>query len=131
MEVSTILICTFVVLVGLQLCLIDTPTGKLEKSVTESNWTDSPWLRIIYSLCNLLGVIFVLGFLGYLVFTEHWWYLGVYLAGLVLARLVAFVLSLLLRPLYIMVNDIYGNVFVQRVVGIIIIIVGMLLFLVL
>ena len=131
MEVTTILICTFIVLVGLQLCLIDTPTGKFEGSVTESYWTDSPWLKIIYGICNLLGVFFVLGFMGYLAFKEHWWYIGVYLAGLILARLVAFVLSLLLRPLYMMVNDLYGNVFVQRVAGIIIIIAGMLLFLVL
>lgn len=59
-----------------------------------------------YGLSNILGVIFVLGMVGYLTFTEHWWYLGVYVGGLILAKLIALLLRLLLYPLYRLTNDI-------------------------
>ena len=130
MEVSTVLISTFIVLVGLQLCVPETPNGKegeFEKGVIEQFWTKNPLLRIIYGLCNILGVVFVLGFMGYLVFTEKWWYIGVYVLGLILAKFVAFILRILLIPLYKKESSIYAQVLVQRIFGIIIILIGMIL----
>ena len=73
----------------------------------------------------------MLGFLVYLVFTEHWWYIGIYIAGLLLAKVAAFVLRLLLIPLYKKVSSIHAEVVVQRVVGVFIVILGMFLTLVL
>lgn len=130
MEVSTILISTFIVLVGLQLCVPETSKGKegeFEKGVIEKFWTQNPLLRIVYGLCNIFGVVFVLGFVGYLVFTEHWWYIGIYILGLTLARIVAFILRIVLIPLYKKVSSIYAQDLVQRIFGIIIILIGMLL----
>lgn len=127
MEVSTILIASFIALVGLQLCVPETPNGRFEANVIERFWTQSPLLRIIYGLVNIIGVIFVLGWLIYLVFKEHWWYVGVYLSGLVLAKVIAFILRIILIPCYKKVSSIHAEVVVQRVIGIIIIILGMTL----
>ena len=130
MEVSAILISSFVVLVGLQLCVPETSNGKegeFEKGVIEQFWTQNPLLRIVYGLCNIFGVVFVLGFVAYLVFTEHWWYIGIYILGLIIARIVAFILRIVLIPLYKKVSSIYAQVLVQRISGIIIILIGMLL----
>lgn len=131
MEVSAILFTSFIVLVGLQLCIPETPNGKYEANLIEKFWTQSPSLRIVYGLSNILGVVYVLGFLVYLVFTEHWWYIGIYIAGLLLAKVAAFVLRLLLIPLYKKVSSIHAEVVVQRVVGVFIVILGMFLTLVL
>ena len=125
MEVSAILISTFIVLIGLQLCIPETPNGKFESDVIEKFWTKSPMLRIVYGFFNIIGVLFVLGFLIYLTFSEHWWYIGVYIGGLILAKIVAFILRLLLMPLYKRVNCIYAEVVVQRIAGLSLIILGM------
>ena len=128
MEVSTILICTFIVLVGLQLCLFEAPNGQFEADLVESFWTDNPFLKLFYGLCSLLGVIFVLGFMGYLIFKVHWWYIGVYTVGLLLAKFAAIILKIMLMPVYKLANSMYREVVVQRVVGMIIIIAGMVLY---
>lgn len=127
MEVTTILITTFVTLVGLQLCIPEAPNGKFEKDTIEKFWTRSPLLRIIYGLSNVLGAIFVLGFVFYLAFAEHWWYIGVYLGGLLIAKLIAFVFRLMLYPFYKKISSIYAEVVLQRIVGIVLILVGMAL----
>ena len=88
-------------------------------------------LRIFYGLSNILGVVFVLGMVGYLTFTEHWWYLGVYVGGLILAKLIALLLRLLLYPLYRLSNGIptFAEIKVQRIVGSLMVLVGTVLFL--
>ena len=131
MEVSTIIISSFIVLIGLQLCVPETPNGKFEADLIEKYWTQNPLLRIVYGFLNIIGVVFVLGFLIYLTFTEHWWYIGVYIGGLILAKAFAFIFKLILMPFYKRVNSIYADVVVQRVAGVIIIIIGMLLAIVL
>ena len=131
MEVSTILISSFIVLIGLQLCVPETPNGKFEADLIEKYWTQNPMLRIVYGFLNIIGVVFVLGFLIYLTFTEHWWYIGVYIGGLILAKGLAFIFKLILMPFYKKVNSIHAEVVVQRVAGMFIIIIGMLLAIVL
>lgn len=131
METFSILTASFIVLIGLQLCIPEAPNGKFEVDIIEKFWTDSPKLRIIYGLLNIIGVIFVLGSVAYLVFAGHWWYIGVYIGGLVLAKILAFLLRLVLFPIYKRVNSMYAQVVVQRKAGLIIIIVGMLLLFVL
>ena len=98
--------------------------------LSEKYWTHNPLLRIFYGLSNILGVIFVLGMVGYLTFTEHWWYLGVYVGGLILAKLIALLLRLLLYPLYRLTNDIptFAEIKVQRIVGSLMVLVGIVLF---
>lgn len=75
MEVSLILWTSFLSLVGLQLCIPENPNGRFEAEFNERWCTHSPLLRMFYGLSNILGALFVLGMVGYLTFTEHWWYL--------------------------------------------------------
>ena len=109
----------------------ENPNGRFEAESNEKYWTHNPLLRIFYGLSNILGVIFVLGMVGYLTFTEHWWYLGVYVGGLILAKLIALLLRLLLYPLYRLTNDIptFAEIKVQRIVGSLMVLVGIVLFL--
>ena len=131
MNVSLVLWTSFMALVGLQLCVPENPNGRFEAEFNEKYWTHNPLLRIFYGLSNILGVIFVLGMVGYLTFTEHWWYLGVYVGGLILAKLIALLLRLLLYPLYRLTNDIptFAEIKVQRIVGSLMVLVGIVLFL--
>lgn len=127
METFSILIASFVVLTGLQLCIPETPNGKFEADIVEKYWTDNPLLRIAYGLLNILGVIFVLGFVAYLTISKHWWYIAVYIC----AKLIAFIFRILLIPFYKRVRVMYAQVVVQRVVGMVLILIGMILILVL
>jgi hypothetical protein len=70
---------------------------------------------------------------GYLTFTEHWWYLAVFVGGIILAKILAFLLRLLLYPLYNMMNDIptFAEIKVQRIVGSLMALLGIILFFVL
>ena len=131
MDVSLVLWTSFLALVGLQLCVPENPNGRFEAEFNEKYCTHNPLLRIFYGLSNILGVIFVLGMVGYLTFTEHWWYLGVYVGGLILAKLIALLLRLLLYPLYRLTNDIptFAEIKVQRIVGSLMVLVGIVLFL--
>ena len=126
MDTFSILTASFIVLVGLQLCVPEAPNGKFEANLIEKYWTDNPLLRIVYGLLNIIGVIFVLGFVVYLMFSEHWWYIAVYIVGLILAKLVAFIFRLILTPCYKKVNSMYAQVVVQRIVGITFILLGMI-----
>lgn len=129
MDVSLILWTSSLALVGLQLCEPENRNGRFGAKFNEKYWTHNPLLRIFYGLSNILGVIFILGMVGYLTFTEHWWYLGVYVGGLILAKLIAFLLRLLLYPLYRLSNDFstFAEIKVQRIVGSLMVLVGIVL----
>jgi|GEM_PF-2847457 len=129
MDVSLILWTSSLALVGLQLCEPENHNGRFGAKFNEKYWTHNPLLRIFYDLSNILGVIFVLGMVGYLTFTEHWWYLGVYVGGLILAKFIAFLLRLLLYPLYRLSNDFstFAAIKVQRIVGSLMVLVGIVL----
>ena len=129
MDISLILWTSSLALVGLQLCEPENHNGRFGAKFNEKYWTQNPLLRIFYGLSNILGVIFVLGMVGYLTFTEHWWYLGVYVGGLILAKLIAFFLRLLLYPLYRLSNEFFtfAEIKVQRIVGSLMILVGIVL----
>ena len=133
MEVSLILWTSFLSLVGLQLRIPENPNGRFEAEFNERWWTHSPLLRMFYGLSNILGALFVLGMVGYLTFTEHWWYLAVFVGGIILAKILAFLLRLLLYPLYNMMNDIptFAEIKVQRIVGSLMALLGIILFFVL
>jgi hypothetical protein len=129
MDVSLILWTSSLALVGLQLCDPENSNGRFGAKFNEKYWTHNPLLRIFYGLSNILGAIFVLGMVGYLTFTEHWWYLGVYVGGLILAKFIAFLLRLLLYPLYRLSNDFstFREIKVQRIVGSLMVLVGIVL----
>lgn len=133
MDITIVLCTSFLALTGLQLCVPENPNGKFEADMNEQMWTQKPLLRIFYGLSNILGVIFVLGIVGYLTITEHWWYFPAYIGGLVIAKIIAFILRLVLIPFYGMVHDIYmfAKIKVQRIAGSLMILLGILLFLIL
>ena len=123
MNLSLLLWTSFTALVGLQLCIPETPNGKFEKEYIEENWTSDPWLRIAFGLSNIIGVVFVLGIVGYLTFTQHWWYIAVYIGGVLVAKLVVLLLRMALYPIegmlsYIPPDDIAR---LHRIVGMVII----------
>ena len=131
MEESAILFSSFFILVGQWVVAPDSSKYEYERELLELQWTRNPLLRVVYGKCCILGWIIVFGSLIYLMFTSHWWYIGIYIVGLYIAKLLAFIIKLLLTPFYIRVHNMYADVLVQRVAGIIIIIIGMALLLVL
>ena len=127
MDTTILLISSFISLIGLQLCIPETPNGKFEADITEKYWTNNPLLRIFYGISNIAGVLFVLGTVGYLTFAVKWWYVLVYIGGFILAKVIAFILRLVLSPFYKMSNEIHSHVVVQRVVGSFLILLGIVL----
>lgn len=130
MDITTILWTTFISLVGLQLCV---PDGDVEKMADQnpSFWCGNPLLRIIYGLFQLLGVVYVIGFALYLTFADHWWYILVYLGGVILAKLVSFLLQI---PIALMLSkqiqgQMYGGLIYKRLIGTLLIVLGMILLL--
>lgn len=130
MDITTILWTTFISLVGLQLCV---PDGDVEKMADQnpSFWCGNPLLRIIYGLFQLLGVVYVIGFALYLTFADHWWYILVYLGGVILAKLVSFFLQI---PIAMMLSkqiqgQMYGGLIYKRLIGTLLIVLGMILLL--
>lgn len=130
MEIITILWTTFISLVGLQLCV---PDGDIEKMADQNPrfWCPNPLLRIIYGLFQLLGAIFVIGFALYLTFTEHWWYILMYLGGAILAKLVSFLLQIPIALIFSkqIQGIMYGSLIYKRLIGTILTISGMILLL--
>lgn len=130
MGIATILWTTFISLVGLQLCL---PDGDLEKLADQNPrfWCPNPLLRIIYGLFQLIGVVFVLGFVVYLTFTAHWWYSLVYLGGLIIAKLVSIILQIPIAFIFSKQIEriMYGGLIYKRIIGTILIILGMIILL--
>lgn len=131
MDITTILWTTFISLVGLQLCVSDGDNEKIADQYPRF-WCPNPILRIIYGLFQFLGAAFVLGFALYLTFAEHWWYILVYLGGAIVAKLVSFLLQI---PIALILSKqiqgiMYGGLIYKRLIGTILIILGMILLLV-
>lgn len=134
MNLQLILWTAFTALVGLMLCVPENSNGKPEMEMFEQFWTQNPWVRIFYGLANILGVIFVLGMVGYLTFTQHWWYIAVFIGGIIVAKIVAFILELALYPIANNVGSpspTIAMVQVKRITGSIIIYASIILWIVL
>lgn len=128
MDITTILWTTFISLVGLQLCL---PDGEVEKMADQTPvfWCSNPFLRMIYGLFQLAGVICVIGFALYLTFTEHWLYILVYIAGVLLAKFAALLMQI---PIALMFSKqigraMYGGLSTKRLFGTLMIALGIVL----
>lgn len=130
MDVSLVLLTSFVTLLGLQMCVAENPNGRFEAQMNERYWTQNPLLRVFYGLSNIAGAIFVLGMVGYLTIAEHWWYLIVYLVALPVAKLLAFICKLVVMFLWKKSDDIetFSRIKKHRIAGSLIIIVVIILF---
>ena len=130
MDTSLVLITSFVALLGLQMCVSENPNGRFEAQMNERYWTQNPLLRVFYGLSNILGVIFVLGMVGYLTISEHWWYLIVYLIAVPVAKLLSFICNLIVFLIWKKSNDIetFSRIKKQRIVGSVVIIVAVVFF---
>lgn len=128
MDVTTILYTTFISLVGLQLCV---PDGDGEKMAdkTPMYWCPNPFMRIIYGALQLLGVIFVLVFALYLTFTEDWWYILVYLGGVILSKILSFILQISIALIFSKQIErlMYGGLIYKRLFGTLLIALGIVL----
>lgn len=128
MDVTTILWTTFISLAGLQLCL---PDGEGEKMAdhTPMFWCPNPFLRMLYGLFQLVGVIFVIGFALYLTFTAHWWYILIYIVCVLLAKLVALLLQIPIALAFSkeIEGTMYGGLIAKRLLGTLMIILGIIL----
>lgn len=131
MDITTILYTTFISIVGLQMCV---PDGDVEKMADKmpSFWCPNPFLRIIYGLLQLLSALFVLGLALYLTFDSHWWYILVFIGGVILGKIVAFLLQIPMALLFSkqIEGAMYGGLIAKRITGSILIVVGMGLFLI-
>lgn len=123
MDISLILLTTFIALVGLQLCV---PDGEGEKMADKFPhfWCENPWLRMGYGLMQLIGVVFVLGMALFLTFTENWWYILVYLCGVIVAKFVALLIQVPIGLLCgnMIEQHMYGGLRIKRLVGTILIV---------
>ena len=131
MDTSLVLFVSFVALLGLQMCVTENPNGRFEAQLNEKYWTQNPLLRIFYGLSNIAGVIFVLGMVGYLTISEHWWYLIVYLVAVPVAKLLAFICKLVIIFLWKKSDDnleTFSRIKKHRIIGSLIIIAAIVLF---
>ena len=131
MDTSLVLLTSFVALLGLQMCVAENPNGRFEAQMNEQYWTQNPLLRIFYGLSNIAGAIFVLGMIGYLTISEHWWYLIVYLVAMPVAKLLAFICKLVIIFLWKKSDDnleTFSRIKKHRIIGSLIIITAIVLF---
>lgn len=131
MDTSLVLLTSFVALLGLQMCVAENPNGRFEAQMNEQYWTQNPLLRIFYGLSNIAGAIFVLGMVGYLTISEHWWYLIVYLVAVPVAKLLAFICKLVIIFLWKKSDDnleTFSRIKKHRIIGSLIIIAAIVLF---
>lgn len=130
MDTSLVLITSFVALLGLQMCVSENPNGRFEAQMNERYWTQNPLLRVFYGLSNIAGAIFVLGMVGYLTISEHWWYLIVYLVALPVARLLAFICKLGVMLLWKKSDNIetLSRIKKHRIIGSFVIIAAIIIF---
>ncbi len=130
MDTSLVLLTSFVALLGLQMCVPENPNGRFEAQMNERYWTQNPLLRVFYGLSNILGVIFVLGMVGYLTFSEHWWYLIVYLIAVPVAKLLSFICNLAVFLIWKKSDDIetFSRIKKQRIVGSMVILAALIFF---
>lgn len=128
MEVTTILWTTFLSLVGLRLC---SPDGDIEKMADKIPylWCPKPFWRIIYGLFQIIGIVFVLGFALYLTFTHNWWYILVYIGGVLLANVTSILLQVPVALIFLnkAQSNMYGNLVIKRLIGTIMIICGIII----
>ncbi len=129
MSATLIFWLSFIVLIGLQLCVpekISDANGTYKDELAEKYWTDNNWLRILYGWSVLLGSLSVIAAAGYLTFAEHWWYILVYIGAIIGSKIGAFILKLglvvILPPMYM-----YDRLKICRIVGLIIIYVALIM----
>jgi len=132
MNTSVVLLTCFIALVGLKMCDVEKGTSEAIADMPGlCPWCSNPILKMLYGIMQLVGCIFVLGLMLYLTFTEHWWYILVYIVGLIAAIILSFVLRLLLMPIVEMFSyDMFRELQVRRFVGTLLIITGVFSFLI-
>lgn len=130
MDTSLVLFTSFAALLGLQMCVPENPNGRFEAQMNEQYWTQNPLLRVFYGLSNILGVIFVLGMVGYLTISEHWWYMIVYLIAVPVAKLLSFICNLVVFLIWKKSDDIetFSRIKKQRIVGSVVILAALIIF---
>ena len=127
MEVSFVILFSFVVLVGLE---ISVPDGEIEKSgddpIWGCPWTSSVGLKYFYILGGFIGWLFIIIMALWLSIAEHWWYFLVYIAGLPLSKIVALILQI---PLALINSyfakdptDLFKSLRAKRIIGTLLII---------
>ena len=126
MNINAILISSFIVLIGLQMCAPE-KNNKFAMRANEMLWTNSFVLRSLHGLCTIVGTLVVLGFTIYLTFTEEWWYILVYIGGFILAKLIALLVKTLLSSFQ---KNTSSEIKIQRMAGCALIIVGLLCFII-
>lgn len=114
-----LVIPVLVILTGLML-------SRPNNYMIERFWTSNPILRIVFGLSQLIGVALVIGSVLYFSFTEHWWYAVAYIGLMIVAKMIAYVISRILYPLRHFSNSVFDNIMVNRVASIVIILVGVI-----
>lgn len=129
MEVVNNLLTIFVVLVGLSLCRLE-ESEKLADSIDMLWWCHSPLINILYGLIQLIGVVFVIGFVIYLI-CVHWWYILVVVGASLLAGIGHIVSLLIFLPIMLIWKHFdwgeYWELRARRFIGTLMIIAGVVL----
>lgn len=120
MSATLIFWLSFIILIGLQLCIpekISDANGTYKDELAEKYWTDNNWLRILYGWSVLLGSLSVIAATGYLTFAEHWWYILVYIGAIIGSKIGAFIVKLGIVLISNSIDGVYGRLKVCRIVG--------------
>ena len=129
MEVVNNLLTIFVVLVGLSLCRPE-ESEKLADSIDILRWCHSSLIKILYGLIQLIGVVFVIGFVIYLI-CVHWWYILVVVGASLLAGIGHIVSLLIFLPIILIWKHfdwgMYWELRARRLIGTLMIIAGVVL----
>lgn len=127
MEVSFVILFSFIVLIGLE---ISVPDGDIEKMGDDPMfglpWTSSKNLKCFYVLGGIIGWIFVIIMAIWLSVAENWWYFLVYIAGLPLSKILAIIIQIplaFLKPLFSKdPTDMFIGIRIKRIIGTLLII---------
>ena len=120
MSATLIFWLSFIMLIGLQLCLpekISDANGTYEDKFVEMLWSDNSALRRFYGLSYLIGLLLVVTSLIYLTFAEHWWYILAYIGSIIGSKICAFIVKLGIVLISNPIDAVYGRLKVCRIVG--------------
>ena len=128
MDITVLLWTSFISLIGLNFCEPEEADKRLLSIPVP--WCRNPFMRFLYGVIQLLGLLFVWGTAIYLTFTVHWWYILIYLAGGLIAKLISLILIIPLAATNMdeWFSDVmFGELKARRLVGSVIVVVGILL----
>ena len=127
-DISTILWSMSLALVGLALC---NPRSEMEKVADTPMgvylWCHYPLIRVLYGWGQCVGLAFVYSTTIFTIFCIHWWYVFFYVGGVLAAKLISFIINIPIACMCVRRLQLYGALRMRRLIGTLLIAVGIIL----